>query len=109
MIGDKNAIANVAVRDLGVAREFYERTLGLTPTTQDSEMIIFKSGNSMINVYRSESAGTNKATAVTWSVGDDLDGLVEDLKSKGVSFEHYDLPGLNREGDVHVGGGFKVA
>jgi catechol 2,3-dioxygenase-like lactoylglutathione lyase family enzyme len=109
MLRDRNAVANVAVRDLNVARAFYERKLGLTPTTEDSEMIVFKSGNSTINVYRSEYAGTNKATAVTWAVGDELDGLVGDLKAKGVSFEHYDMPGLQREGDVHVADGMRVA
>ena len=31
------------------------------------------------------------------------------LKAKGVKFEHYDLPGMKREGDVHVGGDMKVA
>jgi hypothetical protein len=60
------------------------------------------------NVYRSEYAGTNEATAVTWAV-DDIESEVEGLKAKGIIFEHYDLPGLTREGDVHVGDGMKVA
>jgi catechol-2,3-dioxygenase len=109
MLRDKNAVANVAVRDLGVARAFYEQTLGLTPMNEDSEMIEFKSGNSTINVYRSEFAGTNKATAVTWSVGDELESVVGDLKAKGVSFEHYNMPGLQQQGDVYIADGMKVA
>ncbi len=40
-------------------------------------------------------ASTNKATAVTWAV-DDLEGVVRDLKAKGIRFEHYDLPGTTR-------------
>lgn len=39
----------------------------------------------------------------------DVDGLVKDLKAKGVAFEHYDLPGLTRKGDVHVAGTHKNA
>jgi hypothetical protein len=109
MLRDKNAVANVAVRDLGVARAFYEQTLGLTPTNEDSEMIEFKSGNSTINVYRSEFAGTNKATAVTWSVGEELEGVVGDLKAKGVAFEHYNMPGMEQKGDVYIADGMKVA
>jgi catechol 2,3-dioxygenase-like lactoylglutathione lyase family enzyme len=109
MLRDKDAAANIAVRDLGVAREFYEKTLGLPLEMQDSEVLVFRSGNSTINVYRSEYAGTNKATAVTWAVGDGLEGLVGDLKSKGVSFEHYDLPGLTQKDDVHVADGMGVA
>jgi hypothetical protein len=53
-------------------------------------------------------AGTNHATALTWTV-DDVDDVVRTLKSKGVTFEHYDLPDTRRQGDVHVSGDLKVA
>ena len=59
-------------------------------------------------VYPSEYAGTNKATAAAWAVGDDFDAIVEELRSKGVSFEHYDLPDTTREGDVHIADDFKA-
>lgn len=74
-----------------------------------SELIIFRSGNSMINVYRSKYAGTNQATALTWVVGDEVESVVQALKAKGISFEHYDMPDITREGDVHIGGNMKVA
>ena len=54
-------------------------------------------------------AGTNKATAVNWPVGGDLERIVQGLKAKGVAFEHYDMPGITRQGDVHVAGNLKVA
>ena len=38
-----------------------------------------------------------------------MEKVVNDLKRKGVSFEHYDLPGLTRRGDLHVSGDFKAA
>jgi hypothetical protein len=76
---------------------------------EGQELIVFRSGNSTINVYRSQYAGTNKATALTWAVGDDVEGVVRALKAKGVTFEHYDMPGMTREGEVHVGGNMKVA
>lgn len=108
-LANKNAVANVAVKNLETARYFYETTLGLKPIdNEDGEVLIFKSGDSMLNVYRSEYAGTNKATAVTWSV-DDIERTVTELKNKGVAFEHYDMPGLKLEGDVHVGEKMKVA
>src|SRR5262245_65140114 len=50
-------------------------------------------------VYPSEYAGTNQATAASWAVGDEFDAIVEDLRAKGVKFEHYDdLPETTREG-----------
>jgi len=110
MLGNKDAVANIAVRNLGTARAFYEGTLGLKPVgAEGEELIVFKSGNSTLNVYRSQYAGTNRATAVTWMVGDEMDAVVRALKAKGVAFEHYDWPGMTREGDVHVDGDMRVA
>lgn len=110
MLANSNATANLAVKDLGKARAFYEGMLGLSQV-QDmgGELIVYKSGDTLINVYHSQFAGTNKATAVTWAVGDRIGAIVKSLKSKGVTFEHYDMPGLSLEGDIHVGQGMKVA
>jgi catechol 2,3-dioxygenase-like lactoylglutathione lyase family enzyme len=110
MLGKTDAIANVAVKDLAVAKKFYEDTLGLTQVdAEGDEVIVMKSGDTLINVYRSKFAGTNKATAVTWTVGDEIDRIVKALKDKGVTFEHYDMPGTKLEGEIHVGYGMKVA
>ena len=109
MLGKRNAVANLAVRDLDRARTFYTDTLGLKEVDQEGdELIVLKSGDSAVSVYRSDYAGTNKATAVTWAV-DDIDAEVSALKQKGVMFEHYDMPGLEVRGDVHVGEGMKIA
>jgi catechol 2,3-dioxygenase-like lactoylglutathione lyase family enzyme len=109
MLGNKDAVANVAVKDLNIATEFYGNTLGLKAVHREgNEVVVFRSGQSSINVYRSDYAGTNKATAVTWTV-DSVDDEVKTLKSKGVVFEHYDMPGMKREGDVHLAGDMKVA
>ena len=40
---------------------------------------------------------------------DDIEGELKDLKDKGVSFEHYELPGLERQGDLYVAEGMKTA
>jgi catechol 2,3-dioxygenase-like lactoylglutathione lyase family enzyme len=110
MLGNKDAAANIAVKDLQIAKKFYEDILGLTQVgAEGQELIVFKSGNSTINVYRSQYAGTNRATAVTWVVGGEMEGVVQQLKTKGVAFEHYDMPEMTREGDIHVAGTMKVA
>ena len=110
MLGKTNAVANIAVKDLPAAKKFYEETLGLTQVdAEGDEVIVMKSGDTIINVYRSEFAGTNKATAVTWAVGQEIGRIVKALRDKGVAFEHYDMPGIKLEGDLHVGYGMKVA
>lgn len=110
LLGNRNAVANLAVKNLDAARRFYENTLGLAPVEEEGdEMIVYKSGDSVLNVYRSQYAGTNKATAVTWPVGDDIEDIVRALRDKGVTFEHYDMPGMTVDGDIHVAADMKVA
>jgi catechol 2,3-dioxygenase-like lactoylglutathione lyase family enzyme len=73
MLGDKYAIPNIAVTNLETAKKFYKYTLGLKQIgSEDQELIVFKSGNSTVKVYRSQYAGTNQATAMTWVVGEDI-------------------------------------
>ena len=73
------------------------------------EVLTFESGTSKILVYKSQFAGTNQATAVTWVVGEEIDAIVRDLQAKGVAFEKYDFPGVTHEGDVHVFGPMRNA
>jgi predicted enzyme related to lactoylglutathione lyase len=109
MLADKDAIATVAVKDLKAAKKFYGDTLGLKLTpVPEPEVLNYKSGNSTVLVYKSQFAGTNKATSVTWIV-DDVEGTVKDLRARGIAFEHYDFPGMTRKGDVHIAGKSKAA
>ena len=110
MLGDSEAIATIAVKDLTTARKFYEGTLGLELTrATGTEALTFRTGRSELIVYRSQYAGTNKATAVNWRVGSQIDAIAKTLAAKGVVFEHYDLPGLTQKGDVHAFGDLKSA
>jgi catechol 2,3-dioxygenase-like lactoylglutathione lyase family enzyme len=110
MLGDKEVVATIAVRNLEAAKRFYEGKVGLKlADAQEPGTVSYQSGHSTVLVYESEYAGTNKATAATWVVGDEVDQVVRELKAKGVPFEHYDLPGMKREGDVHVASGMRAA
>ncbi|HEX5395246.1 MAG TPA: VOC family protein [Candidatus Saccharimonadales bacterium] len=109
MLGDKPAMATIAVKDMAAAKKFYGGTLGLKEDRDGPDGVMYKSGDSGIFVYPSEFAGTNKATYAAWGVGEDLDKIADDLKGKGVTFEHYDnLPGTTLEGDVHVMGDLRA-
>ena len=101
MLRDHDVAATLAVTDIDAARSFYEGTLGLEPAMEQPDAVVYSAGNSRLMVYRSDFAGTNRATAATWGVGDQLDSVVQDLRTKGVAFEHYDLPGTTRDGDIH--------
>ena len=111
MLPAKDAMATIPVKDINAAKRFYGSVLALEQSQEEpgAGVVTYKSGKSKIVVYQSQFAGTNRATTATWAVGEELDSVVSALKKKGVAFEHYDLPGLRREGDVHVAGDFKAA
>ena len=106
MLKDKNSSAIVAVSDIARARHFYETVLGLPLLSADPMLLTFQTGTTTLVVYKSDFAGTNQANAVVWGVGDDVEAITADLKAKGVVFEHY--PGMELQGDIHVGGDFKM-
>jgi catechol 2,3-dioxygenase-like lactoylglutathione lyase family enzyme len=105
MLKDHDSSAILAVSDLDRARDFYGNVLGLELAEEGKEdgVLAYKTGATRLIVYRSEYAGTNRANAVVWGVGEDLDAIVAALESKGAQFEHY--PGIGRlEGNVHLVG-----
>ena len=108
MLRTAGATPMIAVKDIDRARRFYEETLGLdTKPAMGGEILEVKSGDTLINVYKSEFAGTNKATALTFDV-EDIEAEVRDLKDKGIFFEQYDMPGLEKQGDLYVAEGMKT-
>ena len=103
-------IPMLAVKDVARARRFYADTMGLEEGKDGMEGILqFRAGDTVFVVYPSEYAGTNKATALTWVVGDQLEKVVERLRGKGIAFEHYELPGTVRKGDIHESGPIRNA
>ena len=85
--------AGVAVSDMDRAREFYEGKLGLSggKSPSDGGRTYSCASGTAIHVYPSpDNAGKSAATLAGWEV-DDLDAVVDELTSKGVAFEHYDL------------------
>lgn len=110
MLINKDALATIAVKSVKEARRFYGDVLGLTiEDTPEQGVIGVKSGKTSMLVYESEFAGTNKATAATFIVGRDIESIVDALKARGVTFEHYDLPDTIRKGDIHESGNVRVA
>jgi extradiol dioxygenase family protein len=108
MLKDKDSSAIVAVSDIAVARRFYVDTLGLAPMRDDETMLVLKTGSTQLVVYVSDYAGTNKANAVVWGLGEELDAIVSTLRGKGVTFEHYPDMGMDYSGGIHSSGDFKA-
>jgi len=110
IIADVDAQPTVAVKSLDRATAFYGDVLGLKPVGPPMPGVqCYLAGRTVIVVYESQFAGTNQGTAITWAVGGGFDHAITELKDKGVRFEHYDMPHVTLNGDVHEAGGMKLA
>jgi catechol 2,3-dioxygenase-like lactoylglutathione lyase family enzyme len=107
---DSSVLPVVAVDDLDRASRFYQDKLGCTivripddPTSvyaqirQGSGILLYKSG------FR-----RGETTAASFLVSD-VEGTVGELRSRGVTFEDYDLPGLKTVDGVATVGRIKAA
>jgi catechol 2,3-dioxygenase-like lactoylglutathione lyase family enzyme len=77
--------------DLDRAKRWYAEKLGIEPVREDEYGgAEYEVGGAMFLIYRSEFAGTNKATAAGFRV-DDFDATIAELRSAGVVFEDVDF------------------
>ncbi len=84
-------VAGIAVSDMHRAREFYEGMHGLSVGTDSGDNVAYRCGEgTVMHVYSSpEYAGKSTATLASPYV-DDVQGVADELASKGVAFERYD-------------------
>lgn len=100
MMDNCTVTANVPASDLARARSFYADKLGLTPVDENPGGLVYTTdGGTTFFLYETEYAGRAGHTIAQWHV-DDVAGAVQDLKAKGLEFEHYDMPGTTWDGDV---------
>lgn len=109
MLKNKTAYAIIPCADVERSRRFYTETLGLPLAYDMGDVFAVSTGATVLNVYRSAAAGTNQANAVVWGVGNDIEAIVAELNGKGVAFEHYDMPGMTLDGDLHRMDDFRAA
>jgi predicted enzyme related to lactoylglutathione lyase len=91
------------------AREFYEKKVGLVAKVEIGGDVVYECGaGSWIYLYHSAGAGTSEASQAFWQV-EDIEAEVRELRSRGVVFEEYDVPGMKTENGIATGGGARAA
>ncbi len=110
MLDKATVTANIPAADLGRARAFYADKLGLSPVQEmEGVMCVYRTAaGSVFSVYQTVYAGQAGHTIAQWHVAD-VEATVRDLKAKDVTFEHYDLPGVEWDNDVASMGGMGKA
>jgi predicted enzyme related to lactoylglutathione lyase len=90
------------------ARKFYEEIIGLKPKEEYAGGVIYECGGAEVFLYPTPNAGTSKASQAYWQVTD-AEAEVTDLKSRGVKFEDYNMPGMKMTNSIATAGGAKTA
>jgi predicted enzyme related to lactoylglutathione lyase len=109
MLQNSPMYAYIPAKDLGRARQFYEQKLGFKPKQEVAGGVVYEFGEgTRCFLYPTPNAGTSKASQAFWQVTD-IEREVAELKSRGVQFEDYDLPGMKSVNGIFTGGGAKAA
>lgn len=109
MLHGRRAHATLPVRDLAVARDFWERRLGFEPFEVYPTAVLYAGADgSLFAISRASAQSTGAHTQLAFTVPD-IATEVAELRDLGVSFETYDLPGLQTVDGIAELGGNRVA
>jgi catechol 2,3-dioxygenase-like lactoylglutathione lyase family enzyme len=106
MFADTEAFSGFSVSDIDEARKFYAETLGLRVTEQYGLLTLRLAGGRDTLIYPRPDHTPATFTILNFRV-DDIDAAVDELTSRGVSFERYegmeqDAKGINRGGGPFI-------
>jgi predicted enzyme related to lactoylglutathione lyase len=109
MLQESPMYAYIPVKDVGRARQFYEQKLGFKPKREVAGGVVYEFGeHTACFMYPTPNAGTSKASQAFWQV-ENIEREVRELKSRGVTFEDYDMPGMKAQNGIVTGDGAKAA
>jgi predicted enzyme related to lactoylglutathione lyase len=101
--------AYIPAKDVGRARKFYEEKVGLKPKEEVAGGVVYEFGRGTgCFLYPTPNAGTSKASQAFWQV-ENVEREVAELRTRGVRFEEYDMPGMKTVNGIATAGGAKAA
>ena len=106
MFENTKAFSGFSVDNIPAAKQFYSETLGLNVSEEYGMLTLHIAGGTNIIVYPKPNHVPATYTILNFPV-DDIDKAVDDLVSRGVSFERYenagqDEKGINRRGGPYI-------
>lgn len=106
MLGDSDVATRLPAQDLNRARLFYAEKLGLEPAEERPGGLLYRCGRGSFALFRSAGTAAGSHTQMAWEVAD-IVATVAALRSRGVVFEEYDLPGLKTsDGIASIAGNY---
>jgi len=110
MFKDVKAFSGYSANDIGKATTFYRDILGLTVKEgMEGILELHIAGSTPVIIYPKPNHEPATFTVLNFPVPD-VEETVAELKSKGVTFESYDLPDFKTDDDdIFRGGGPVIA
>jgi catechol 2,3-dioxygenase-like lactoylglutathione lyase family enzyme len=106
MLEHSSVATRLPAQDLSRARAFYSDKLGLEPVEERPGGLLYRCGTGFFGLFESAGAAAGNHTQMGWEVSD-IFATVAALRSRGVVFEEYDLPGLKtRDGVARIQGNY---
>jgi catechol 2,3-dioxygenase-like lactoylglutathione lyase family enzyme len=103
---DARVEARLPAQDLDRARRWYADKLGLEPTEERDGGLRYEGASGVFCLFASTGAADGGFTQLAFSV-DDIEAEVADLRRRGVVFEEYDMPGMQKvDGITDVAGNY---
>ena len=104
-----SAYATLPAANIERAKKFYSEKLGLNPESVEADgNLHYQCEGTGFLVYPSQYAGTAKNTAIGFRT-DNIEHEMRELRSRGVVFEEYDMPGLKTVHGLASTGNIKAA
>jgi len=93
MLTNSAVYPTLPTTDLKRSKDFYTNKLGLQVDHESANGILYKAGaDTKLYVYQ-RPPSTAEHTLASFDV-EDIEKTIDELTEKGISFEHYDFPGL---------------
>ena len=109
MLRSSKAFSGFSADDIPAARAFYEGTLGLDVTEENGMLTLHLAGDRTTLVYPKPNHVPATFTVLNFPV-DNVEAAVDELTSRGVTFEHYEgTPGETDEKGIFRKGGPLIA
>jgi catechol 2,3-dioxygenase-like lactoylglutathione lyase family enzyme len=106
VLGKSRVATRIPVQDMKRARAFYADKLGLEPSEERPGGLLYRCAKGEFALFESVGAASGSHTQMAFEV-DDIESVVAELRSRGVVFEEYDVPGLETvDGIAEVAGNY---
>ena len=109
MLRDSDIATRLPAQDLERAKAFYAEKLGLQPVEERPGGVRYGCRSGRFSLFESSGRSSGTHTQMAFEV-DDIEAVVGDLRSRGVTFEDVDVPGLRTvDGIADVEGNYPSA